>query len=60
MLSTELLKQEKNNESMTIEMEKDLKRLEIIYREIFKIGFFFSSKIIHNTIESFNKKSSIN
>ena len=34
----ELLKQNKSNESMTIEMEKDLKRLETITERFSKIG----------------------
>ena len=35
---TELLKQDKKNESMTMEMEKDLKRLETITERFSKIG----------------------
>ena len=51
----ELLKQNKNNESMTIEMEKDLKRLETITERFSKIGS--KAELIEENLEDIISES---
>ena len=51
----ELLKQDKNNEVMTKEMEKDLKRLQIITERFSKIGS--KAELIEENLEDIISES---